>query len=179
MGQYFTAPLCYNKQQVGGIRMRLLVGPKFTKEILNSLALKISRKNIKVQLFDDKIYFDDFENVLKSFGFYKYNSVFGKLYTDNHICLATSIEDRVYLYPEYTTLCDNYATRKRLQKRLSTFSPCTINDPYLYLPILCGLEKVSEVLDLPIEENLIVVSENLRLRIQSQSFSTSLTFLTA
>ena len=55
MGQYFTAPLCYNKQQVGGIRMRLLVGPKFTKEILNSLALKISRKNIKVQLFDDKI----------------------------------------------------------------------------------------------------------------------------
>lgn len=168
-----------NKQQLVCGSMRVLVGPKFTKEILKSLALKISRKNIKVQLFDDKIYFDDFENVLKSFGFYKYNSVFGKLYTDNHICLATSIEDRVYLYPEYTTLCDNYATRKRLQKRLSTFSPCTINDPYLYLPILCGLEKVSEVLDLPIEENLIVVSENLRLRIQSQSFSTSLTFLTA
>ena len=168
-----------NKQQFVCGSMRVLVGPKFTKEILKSLALKISRKNIKVQLFDDKIYFDDFENVLKSFGFYKYNSVFGKLYMDNHICLATSIEDRVYLYPEYTTLCDNYATRKRLQKRLSTFSPCTINDPYLYLPILCGLEKVSEVLDLPIEENLIVVSENLRLRIQSQSFSTSLTFLTA
>ena len=167
-----------NKQQFVCGSMRVLVGPKFTKEILKSLALKISRKNIKVQLFDDKIYFDDFENVLKSFGFYKYNSVFGKLYMDN-ICLATSIEDRVYLYPEYTTLCDNYATRKRLQKRLSTFSPCTINDPYLYLPILCGLEKVSEVLDLPIEENLIVVSENLRLRIQSQSFSTSLTFLTA